>query len=33
VLLGAVPKYDVTEMVDSQFSVAAKVPNSALFGF
>jgi len=30
VLLGAVLKYDVTEMVDPQFNVVAKVPKSAL---
>lgn len=33
VLLGAVLKYDITEMVDSQFNVVAKVPKSALTGF
>jgi len=33
VLLGAVLKYDITEMVDSQFNVVAKVPKSALAGF
>jgi acetamidase/formamidase len=32
VLLGAVLKYDITEMVDSQFNVVAKVPKSALAG-
>jgi amidase len=30
VLLGAVLKYDITEMVDPQFNVVAKVPKSAL---
>lgn len=32
VLLGAILKYDITEMVDSQFNVVAKVPKSALVG-
>ncbi len=32
VLLGAVLKYDITEMVDSSFNVVAKVPKSALAG-
>lgn len=32
VLLGAVLKYDITEMVDPQFNVVAKVPKSALKG-
>jgi len=30
ILLGAVLKYDITEMVDPQFNVVAKVPKSAL---
>ncbi len=30
VLLGAVAKYDITELVDPQFNVVAKVPKSAL---
>jgi acetamidase/formamidase len=30
VLLGAVAKYDITELVDSSFNVVAKVPKSAL---
>ena len=33
VLLGAVLKYDITEMVDPQFNVVAKVPKSALKAF
>jgi len=32
-LLGTALKYDITEMVDSQFNVVAKVPKSALVGF
>lgn len=32
VLLGAVLKYDIAEMVDSQFNVVARVPKSALAG-
>jgi amidase len=32
-LLGAVMKYDITEMVDPQFNVVAKVPKSALKAF
>ena len=30
VLLGAVLKYDITELVDPQFNVVAKVPKNAL---
>jgi amidase len=33
VLLGAVLKYDITEMVDPQFNVVAKVPKSAMKAF
>ncbi len=33
ILLGAVLKYDITEMVDPQFNVVAKVPKSALKAF
>jgi acetamidase/formamidase len=33
VLLGAVLKYDITELVDPQFNVVAKVPKSALKAF
>jgi amidase len=32
-LLGAVAKYDITELVDPQLNVVAKVPRSALKGF
>ena len=32
-LLGTALKYDITEMVDSQYNVVAKVPKSALAGF
>jgi amidase len=31
-LLGAVAKYDITELVDPQFNVVAKVPKGALEG-
>jgi hypothetical protein len=30
VLLGAVAKYDITELVDSSYNVVAKVPKAAL---
>lgn len=33
VLLGAVLKYDITEMVDPQFNVVAKVPKGAMKAF
>jgi amidase len=33
VLLGAVAKYDITELVDPQFNVVAKVPKVALESF
>jgi acetamidase/formamidase len=33
VMLGAVVKYDITEMVDPQFNVVAKVPKSSLKAF
>jgi acetamidase/formamidase len=29
-VLGAVAKYDITELVDPQFNVVAKIPKSAL---
>jgi amidase len=31
--LGAVAKYDITELVDPQLNVVAKVPKSALKAF